>query len=76
MLATSGVFFNAQRSDDMQRFGTAEQIRAWQKQDAEDYRFYTKMLRVLYNKPKLKSKILKILKEIEDRQYAKVPLAR
>lgn len=75
MLATSGVFFNARRSDDMQRFGTAEQISAWQKQDVEDYRFYAKVLRVIYNKPKLRSKILNTLKEIEDRRYARVPLA-
>ena len=60
----------------MQRCGTAEQISIWQEQDAEDYRFYAKALRTLYNKPKLKRRMIERMKEVEERKYFKVPPAK
>ena len=44
--------------------------------DRDDYRFYARVLRVIYNKPKLRKKVVGIMREIENTRYYRIPDAK
>jgi hypothetical protein len=53
--------------------GTTEQLNEERKKASEDYRFYARVLRVIYNKPKLRNMVMKIMEDIDNIRYFKIP---
>jgi predicted DNA-binding protein YlxM (UPF0122 family) len=56
--------------------GNKQQISDYIKKTTEDYRFYARVLRAIYSKPKLRNKIINLMKDIEDTGYLCVPEPR
>lgn len=53
--------------------GDLDYINKHMQETAYDYRFYARVLRVIYNKPKLRESVLSIMKGMENIIYFKIP---
>ena len=53
--------------------GSEEEREKQRNIDKADYNFYARALRIIYNKPKLRNKMLERMKEIEGTVYHRTP---
>lgn len=72
-----GFMIGARNNPSRRMVCGSEEEREKQKNiDKADYNFYARALRIIYNKPKLRNKMLERMEEIEGTVYHRIPRQR
>lgn len=56
--------------------GGEEYINQCKQELAKDFRFYARVLRIIYSKPRLRQQIIDIMHGIENTRFARVPKSK